>query len=369
MKYFLLWSLILIVVLTLAFPFLLKTATVTLLERTTGLDVFLLKVSLERPGQIVLSHLRLFAKGRERFRTERVTLVPRWKSLLSEAIEVEKVSVERPTLWLYRHPDGSLNLFRYLKERGPTRIPAPKRTFSVQSFSIKEGSLEISDGSIPGEYAVHLREVTAGAEKLRFPLQSGEIPFWLEGKVGAGSFPSAGSLRLKGWLEPQKGDLRMGVMVQEMDLPPWNPYLTQPVPMGLARGWLDLEGDLEISEGMLRGVGLIQIHDLLLRPSPASALVETIFGISQEQLLAYLRDSQGVVAFPVKVSGSLHDPAFALGEDVKESIRQNLARTLRMGVGRVVTQTFGLSDLEKRAKGAVKDIEKTLRLDWLLTNE
>ena len=352
-----------------SFPYFLRLAILKVLQTRTGLTVFLSKVSFHPPDTFVLSDLRFVSKGKERLRVDQITLILRWKTLFSKTVLVEKVVVEDPVLSLRRHPDGSLDLIRFIKGRGEGET-VQKRALLIQSFSLTRGEVTLWDEKIQKDpYPLHLSSLSLNAEELFFPPRDLESAVALQAFVGGGELPPSGSLKLKGWVNLKEGDFKFGTELREIDLITWSPY-TAHLPMAIEHGRLDVDGELIVRQEQLWGYGLIHLRGLALKRTAATALFEKGFGISQEQLIAFLEGSNGELIFPLKVGGRLADPKFELGEMFTNSIRQSLARTLQKGVGEMVkvgSGTLGVADLETRAKKVVKEVEKTFRLDWLLT--
>ena len=354
-------------------PYFLRAFAVNFLEKATGLEVFLSEFSFRSPSTWVLSGLRFSWKGRECLKVEEITLKVRWKSLLSDTIEVEKVMVENPSLWIHRHRDGSFDLVRFfsISKRSVGGSSLSKRHLLIHSVSLTGGEIELLDETVQKEpYSSRLSALTVTAEDLLFPPRDRESPLSLQAFVSAGQFPPSGSLKLKGEVNLERVDLKLGVELREIDLHLWNPYISQSIPMGFEKGKLDVDGEVKIEQKHLWGFGLVHVRDLTLGRTQATALFESAFGISQEKLIAFLENSHGELIFPLKVSGDLGDPRFELGELFTSSVRQSLARTLQKGVGgmlKVGSETVGVADLEKRAKRVVKEVQKTFRLDWLLT--
>lgn len=351
-------------------PYFLRVATVHLLQKETGLEVFLAKTTFRPPSTFVFSDLRLSWKERERLKIDQATIVLRWKSLFSETIKVEKVVVEDPFLRLQRYPNGSVDLFRFFAGR-PKRETAQKRKILIESLSVTGGEVEFWDGKVQKEpYPVRLSSLTVTAEELLFPPQPLDSSVTLQTFVGVGHSPPSGSLKLKGSVNLKEGDFKLSTELREIDLPAWSPY-TATLPVTLETGRLDLDGEVRVRQKALWGYGMLHLRDLALRRTGAATLFETVFGVSQETLISFLENSHGELAFPIKVSGQLTDPKFELGELFTESIRQSLARTLPKGIGEMIkagSGTLEITDLEKRAKRVVKEVEKSFRLDWLLTH-
>lgn len=306
--------------------FLIRPFIIDSLEKKTGLDIFLSRISFQGLSTLDLSEIRLSDPGRGHFSADGVTVDFRWKPLFSKILEIEEITLE-------------------------------------------EGELEISDAVLlKGRPAIRLHSLYGSAQGFSYPFRDQESPVVLQALVGEETSPSFGVLRVEGWINSKREDVRLAVELREIDLRQWKPYLSKSFSMNLVGGRMDFDGDLQIQAKQLWGAGVIHLRGLVLRPSSKAALVESVLGISQQQFIEFLQNSDGELVFPVKVSGRLDDPKFELGELVTSSVRQNLGRTLQKGVGRMfgIGSELGIKDLEDRAKKAVKEIEKTLRLDWLL---
>lgn len=325
------------------------------------------RVSFHLPSSMVLSDLRLTWRGRERLNAKEVALRFRLRSLFSETIEIESLTVENPSLWLRRYPDGTVDLFRFLSQR-PLRKGPSRRKILIHTFSLQGGEVELLDGWVEeAPYPIRLSSFSMKTENILLPPRDHESPVTLQGLLGGGDFPIFASLKLTGWVNPEKMDFHFDVALRNLYLPVLNPYLHASIPMGIESGKMALDGEVRVEAESLRGVGLIHVRELSLRPSTSTALLETVFGISQEKVVAFLADADGELLFPVRVSGHLKDPKFELGELLTHTIRQSLARTLQKGVGEMVktsSEAFGVADVGQRAKKVFKELEKTLRLDW-----
>ncbi len=359
---FIFWLLLALI----SLPYFLRAATVHWLQKATGLEVFLSKTAFRPPATFVFSDLRFSWKGKERLRIDQATFVLRWKSLFSETIKVEKVVVEDPFLMLQRSPDGSVDLFRFFA-RIPKRDTVQKRKILIESLSVTGGEVELWDGKVQKEpYPVRLSSLAVTAAELLFPPQQRDSHVTFQTFVGVGYFPPSGSLKLKGSVNLKEGDFKLSTELREIDLPLWSLY-TATLPVALEKGRLDLDGEVTLRQKTLWGYGMLHLRGLALRRTGAAALFETVFGVSQETLISFLENSHGELVFPIKVSGQLTDPKFELGELFTNSVRQSLARTLQKGVGEMIkagSGTLEITDLEKRAKRVVKEVEKTFRLDW-----
>ena len=246
--------------------------------------------------------------------------------------------------------------------------PAEVRQYLLKAgFSLTGGEATLWDGKVQREpYPLHFSSLTISAEDLFFPPHDLESTVALQTFVGAGKLPPSGSLKLKGWVNLKEGSFKFGTELRDIDLTTWSPY-TAPLPIALSQGRLDLDGEVNVREKQLWGYGLVHVRDLALKRTDATALFENTFGVSQEQLIAFLEGSNGELIFPLKMSGSLTDPRFEPGKMFTSSLRQSLGRTLQKGVGgmfKIGSGTLGVADLEKRAKRVVKEVEKTFRVNF-----
>jgi len=369
MKKFFLFLFVALILLILGTPALIKHGVVYALKRATGFDVFLYDVSFQFPQYLHFSQLRFYGDGKERLRIEEIVVTFKKETLLSDTIELDNITIHQPALSLRRFSDGSIDLLKLLKWEAGASPGWFKRRVKIKTVSLMGGEILLWDEKVPGNpHPIHFRDSRFSLENLLFPLQDENSFVNFHTFVGVGGTPSSSALQVNGWMNLFRKTYRLSVAAQEVPLSPWNIYLQQLVPMGFAKGTMNFEGEVEIVNRQLRGIGLMRLHDLVLNASPKTSLVREIFGITHENLIAFLQDSQGRLNVPIKVSGALDDPKFELEEAFRRNLQRNLARTLQGGVSHMFNAGSEdlVTNLEKRTKETIKEIEKTLRLDWLL---
>lgn len=118
-------------------------------------------------------------------------------------------------------------------------------------------------------------------------------------------------------------DAEMTLVVRQLDLVPFNAYLTQMTGYQLQRGLLDVDLDVAIHNGMLSG----EIR-LRLRNSRFEAVNEQVIRRLSQQIampvetaLSLLRDDDNVVRLTIPLSGSLQDPNLGLGDLTRQLSR------------------------------------------------
>ncbi len=349
-------------------PYIAKTALTHFLTQKTGLDASVGRVTFKGPSSCAVSDLSLSWKGKERVRLEEVLLVFQPRSLFSKTIEVDNLSLENLSLQITRGRDGSWDFNRFMSRRPKAGGISP-REIHIRRLTLHKGELEILDERIQKEpYPIHLVSLEFSVEDLTFPPRDRECPLTLHLLMGGGQVPIFASLNLKGHLNPARSGFDLAVELRDLYLPAWNPYLESNIPMGLEKGKMDLDGELKIEGEKLKGVGYIHVRELALKEGFVPFALQTVFGISKEQFLSFLQDANGELRFPFQISGNLSDPKFELGEMLTNTIRQHLALTLQKGVGKMIqlgSKTLEAGDLDLRAKKVLKELQKTLRLDWL----
>ena len=221
-----------------------------------------------------------------------------------------------------------------LYQRGP--FPAP-------DFTLKDVSIHIGGFSIPSRKEL--------------------VPFQASGSFGSPHY-SSGSWRVEGTVDASSGNLNAHLTMQDVDL-----LLFQTTWTELEKGVMDVEGNLWVREGRLRGQGFLQIRGLVLKEGSAAAQILGLFEVSQDKLLGFLKDSEGRLVLPITLSGDLRDPHFKIGQTLTRSVSKSLALTIRRGVERMFRFRKGpqeLEEVQETAKQVFKELEKTLRLDWFL---
>ena len=289
-----------------------------------------------------------------------VTVLP--ASLLQRELLISNILLERPQTTLSWETLPALVGGLVKKNSVPSFLGHPLRILATE---VRGGQLVYQRGPFPAP-DFFLKRVFIRIGNFAIPSRKELVPFQAGGSFGSPHY-SEGSWRVEGTIDTSSGNLNAHLTMQDIDL-----LLFQTTWTGMEKGVMDVEGSLWIREGRLRGQGFLRIRGLVLKEGSAATQILGLFEVSQDQLLGFLKDSEGRLVLPITLSGDLRDPHFKIGQTLTYSVSKSLALTIKRGVERMFR--FGkapreLEEVQETAKQAFKELEKTLRLDWLLKKQ
>ncbi len=311
----------------------------------------------------------------EALRAERVRIVPSWRSLLSERIEIARVEVTGGYLSALRTRDAPLQLF-------PTRIGVndasppdarqsargdgaaaagspPARSVSIGEIEIVGGAIELFDETVARPpWKTRLQRIDATLRDLVAPAQSGPVPFEISAELAGPQ--RNGRVALSGWLDPSTEDLDLTGSLRAVDLLALQPYFIEETKQRLAGGALDLDITAQVRSRRLHAPGRLVLSQLRFAEGGSAKTI--VFGVPRDLLFAGLQAKGGKIALDFSLDGDIDDPKFSLHEMLSTRIAVELAKQLGFGVGGLVEGVGGLG-LEglKGAGKAAGGIGSTLR--------
>ena len=361
MKRVVVWFLVLVglaaFLFTIGLPFILKDFLDWKMKQA-GLQAAIEPLQLRWPLQLRLKSISL-SKGNARFFSSEsltATLLP--SSLFQGELLILNL--------LFEEPQGTLSwellptlVGGAVKGNGTSSRGRPVRILATE---VRNGQLLYQRGPFPAPDFT-LKDISIHIGSFSIPSGKELVPFQASGSFGSPHY-GEGSWRVEGTTDASSGNLNAHLTMQDIDL-----LLFQTTWTGLEKGVMDVEGNLWIREGRLRGQGFLQIRGLILKEGSAAAQILGLFEVSQNQLLGFLKDSEGRLVLPITLSGDLRDPHFKVGQTLTRSVSKSLAMTIKRGVERMFR--FGkapreLEEVQEKAKQTFKELEKTLRLDWFL---
>ncbi len=235
---------------------------------------------------------------------------------------VERVSLERPFLRLFRGKDGRSNVEAALGvsfssasaaapeastaavAAAPAAPGAPAWRATLARFAMTGGRAVFQDEAVAPAFALSASDVSADLKNLTTDGRS-TATFALEGKIEAAPFSASGDVRLSSaavWADAR-------VRADGVQLSAFTPYSIPVIGYKLDRGTLNLDLDESLQVREVKSRNKIVVDQLTLGDkvdSPAALKVPVKLG------LAILKDRRGVIDLDVPIAGSLDDPQFRL---------------------------------------------------------
>lgn len=231
---------------------------------------------------------------------------------------IERVTLEKPFLRLFRRKDGRTNIENALglalssapAAQVPAAAPAPAApgeapwTAKLKRFTLSGGRTVVEDEAVAPPFALAVREVSAELSDLSTDGRS-TATFASKGLVERAPFSVVGSVRVSSaavWADAR-------VKADAVQLPLFSPYSIAVIGYKLDQGTLSLDLTETLAGRRIDTKNKIVADQLTLGEkvdSPDALKVPVKLG------LAILKDRRGVIDLDVPVSGSLDDPQFRL---------------------------------------------------------
>jgi len=200
-------------------------------------------------------------------------------------VGIGQVTLQKPSLQIWRAADGSLNLQRLLPPAAAPAAPAATPTSAAgapaaaaSAWQITLAKLAIVDASIDAEDRSVTPAIALAVAPLTLTVQNyssdGLQPLTLELDTGLGA---SGRLHVGGTLVLTPLSAAMTVDLKEFDLPPLQPYVAQQTDMTIYRGRLGTQLQVAYAATPAKGQpqlklsGGIQLTDLATRDNPTGS--------------------------------------------------------------------------------------------------
>jgi uncharacterized protein involved in outer membrane biogenesis len=310
-------------------------------------------------SEVEITDLRIAAQrgwpAPESLRAERVRIVPSWRSLLSERIEIARIEVTGGYLSALRTRDGHLRLLPTLigaSGAGPANAqPTPNaaatpaaerpsaRSVSIGEIRIENGALELFDETVARPpWKVRLQQIDATVRDLEVPALGGELPFELSAELDGPQ--RDGHVALSGWLDPSTRDLELEGSLRAVDLLALQPYFVEETKQRLRGGALDLDITAQVRSKRLHAPGRLTLSRLQFAQGGRTKAM--VLGVPRDLLLASLQAKGGKITLDFSLDGDIDDPKFLLHETLSTRIAVQLAKELGFSVGGLVEGIGGL---------------------------
>lgn len=169
----------------------------------------------------------------------------------------------------------------------------PAAEVSVAAFRLRRGKLDFTDRSVRPAFRARLAPVEVDARRLSFPPLAMK-PLRVELTSG-----ERGRLTIAGDFGPSDG--AMEVTLEDLALPPFNPYATAYSPYSVSGGSLHVKSNATYGGDRYDVQNAITLHQLDLAGPEGDSLFEQQFGIPLSLALALLRDPRGYIDLHVPV--------------------------------------------------------------------
>jgi hypothetical protein len=286
-------------------------------------------------------------------RSERVTIVPSLRGVLSGELRVRSITVERPYLSALRTQDGKLQLVPSLwagtGQPADTSPPAaPGSTVTIDRIALRDGVLEFFDATVTRPpLRIQLEQVQATVLDVVTPALTGRTRFELTAVLK--SEQHDGTVTIAGWVEIATRDSSVKTTLRSVDLLAVQPYLIKGDERGLEKGSLDLDLQSEVRKNRLHAPGKFTISGMKL--APAQSAFGTFMGLPRDAVMASLENEDDEIAVDFVLEGDIDDPSFSLNETLTTRLAASLADALGVSLGGLVKGVGSLGQRGVEAAG------------------
>ena len=274
------------------------------------------------------------------FRAERVELSFDLDALLHRQIHIRTVDVQNYYIAITRTPEKRIALLPNLKQSRPEKPDEPQRDKLIDRVTLTQGDVEFVDQAVrKSAYHILINNTRATVENLQPPSFSQPFKLDLSGTLKGAR--RQGTVTFNGWINKSTHDSQSHTTLQNVDIARLDPYLlrkTGPQP-DLQNGTIDLKLDATVEADQINAPGVFTLRNLQPVKEPGFHPLKVLKSLPAKAEIAALKDDKGEITLPFVVTGNLHQPRFALTEDVKEKVVGGLPKALGNGASNVVKKT------------------------------
>lgn len=208
----------------------------------------------------------------------------------------------------------------------PRPAAGPPLEFSMSSFRLTKGRIEIVDRAVKPEFKGALSDLEIQARDVRWPeLAARAIKLTTR-------TPGHGTVEIRGDIAGRGG--KVDLELNKVDLPSFNPYAATYSPFRLSGGALSLstKGTFEAEKWDLGNS--ITMHQLAVGGGEGESLFQKEFGIPLATGLALLQDARGEIAMDVPIQmdreGTKIDVVGIAGSALRRALVNALTSPLRL---------------------------------------
>lgn len=290
---------------------------------------------------------------------EEIKIYPYVSSLLKRSIKINRISIIKPYLVIYRSYQAKIFLplppIETRREKEDKEKESHPISIYIENINIEEGKIQFEDEKVSGPPAlIRFYALRLGIKNINYPLISINSPITLETKIKGND--RDGSLETKGWINIKSMDMETDLKVHNMEIKIFEPYYRKKISAEIEKGYINMNTRISIKNKFIDAPGEIEIVDLNINEKG------TIFYIPAKILISRLKDRANRIKLKFHVSGNMNDPKFNINENLLRRLGLSLAETLGIPikmVGEKVIEGTGIS-AEKFIEG-IKKIEELLK--------
>ena len=248
-------------------------------------------------------------------------------------VEIASMSITDPYVMVRRREAGlfPLSLLAPVASGPADTSSSPPLDVHVARVEVSGARGEFYDTLVRPSYWTSLGEATATIANLHLPDAT------IESFDVAGKLDEISPLEAKGRLDAQ--GLHATSQVEQLHLPPLNPYVSPALAYTLDSGLLTMTSEIDISRASFRASNDLVLSRLGLSPAGDDFFARDL-GVPLTIALALMKDYQGRIALSVPVEGELGTSSFHLGSVLLQAVKRALLGLLQAPI-RLLGSLFG----------------------------
>ncbi|MDR1647732.1 MAG: DUF748 domain-containing protein [Zoogloeaceae bacterium] len=299
----------------------------------------------------------------ETFRAQRVQVRPDWAALLRGRLRLRQVILEKPYVSVLRTADRLSLLPTLALKPGADRqadfaavAQAAGMSPAVAGFGLAAvtagtgsqvdiGQIVFSDGSLewfdttlgPSALRLRLEGLSVQLGGMRLPAVPGTVT--LEVSALVKGVHHDGKLGLRGTVDVVGENADLELKLQNLDLPPLQPYFIRQTDASLSEGSLDMEARIRLAQGQLSAPVSLSFSGLRVANDSPSFL-----GLPRDLAFWVLQALGNRLEARFTVAGNLNAPEFSLNDSLRQQMTLGFSSLLQQTLRRlpVAAQWLGL---------------------------
>lgn len=291
-----------------------------------GSDLFIGKMSVQ-PVYIRLSEVRLRDTHSKKilFKADSVQIRPHIKTLLEKRLVLSSIKINRPSAVIEVLKEGNI--------RAPFTQLDPKKKREKKELEIylkrirfKNGMIDFIDHRF--QHKIRFKELNANIDNILLPKPSVRTRLDIEGLIsGKGR---DGSFRSIGWINLGNKNTDIRVFIKNLEIDTIEPYRSEEGRMLIESCLIDANSHIVIKDSRLSAPGIMRLKELRLNPRSKN---QKFLGVSYQTLLAFLKDTNGIIELKFDINGDISNPEFSIRDSLALKLGESAAKKLGSPIG------------------------------------
>lgn len=233
---------------------------------------------------------------------------------------IEKVKIVKPYVKVLIKKDKSINVSDVVvesnnkneeKPSAKEESKQPALTYKIKTIELVKGETNFSDFSLILPFSAHIKRLSGSVQNIS-SAKNTVTKIKMDGRVA-----SLAPVKVRGKINPDKGDSELTLDFKSMPLPLVTPYMAEFVGRKIEKGNMSLELTYKIKNNKLTSANKLLINQLVLGDEVDNPKAVSL---PLDLAIALLKDGDGKIALDVPITGSLDDPQFSVSGVIVDAL-------------------------------------------------